>query len=88
MFACAEVEDLAECIRCTPRAGSAIHHIVDEIEVAPLRAAPEDEELISGERLPEPDAEERLARILHAHPGTERVGQPQDGGAESRTHRL
>ena len=48
-------------------------------EVAALLPVAVDRQLFAGEQEPQPPAEERLARVLHAHPRPERVGQPENG---------
>ena len=53
------------------------HDVVHVGEVAPLAAVAEDEDLLVGERLADPDAEERLPRVAHTHPRAVRVRQPQ-----------
>ena len=51
--------------------------VVDVVEVAALAAVAVDDDLLVGERVPDPDAEEGLPGVPHAHPRAVGVRQPQ-----------
>ena len=73
----ADVEHLADRLGGRRRQAQRPHDVVDVGEVAPLPAVAEDEELLTGEGLPDPEAEEGLPRVPHAHPRPVGVRQPQ-----------
>ena len=73
----AEVVDPAGGLRPRGREQEGGDGVVDVGEVAALAAVAVDEDLLVGERVPDPDAEEGLAGVAHAHSRAVRVRQPQ-----------
>ena len=65
------------CPRCGEQEGG--DGVVHVGEVAALAAVAVDDDLLVGERVPDPDAEEGLPGVTHAHSRAVRVRQPEHG---------